>query len=281
MDKKVPDLTGWRETRDTASGITVDPEVHHGKSKFRPRVKIGNSQPKRINISVHGNDLSFKKFHQLERIRERFGEHGEILGSGSGTIIARHGLVLTASHVVKRGRRTKVLVGSKMYPAKIVQRFPDLDVLLLQIMSRNAEFQFSELVDCRKFPLGMSVFSVGYPNPDLQGYFPKLTKSYISASCGFLGKKSMVQFTADEAAGCSGAGLFNQDGVVGVVTGMLDKTKDEEDLAADVSFATKSGSFYAAVSKHLPIPIKTKSARSRNDVIKKATQASVLVLAVG
>ena len=120
-----------------------------------------------------------------------------------------------------------------------------------------------------------------YPNPEIQGYFPKLTKSYISASCGFMGKKSMVQFTADEAAGCSGAGLFDENGrVVGVVTAMLDKSQDDEDLPADVSFATKSGSFYAEVSKHLPIPIKNISARSRNSVIKTATRSSVLVLAV-
>ena len=90
----------------------------------------------------------------------------------------------------------------------------------------------------------------------------------------------MVQFTADEAAGCSGAGLFDEDGrVVGVVIAMLDETKDEENLASDVSFATKSGSFYTEVSKHLPIPIKNKSAKSQSDVIKKATRSSVLVLA--
>ena len=201
--------------------------------------------------------LSFKKFHQLERIRERFAEHGNIIGSGSGTIIARHGLVLTASHVVKRGRRAQVLVGSKMYPAKIVKRFPDLDVLLLQIMSRNVEYHFSELIDCQKFFLGMPVFSVGFPNPEIQGYFPKYTEAYVSASRGILGKKSMVQFTADEAAGCSGAGLFDQDGrVVGVVTAMLDNSKDEDDLPADVSFAIKSGSFYPEVSRHLPIQLK-------------------------
>lgn len=91
----------------------------------------------------------------------------------------------------------------------------------------------------------------------------------------------MVQFTADEGAGCSGAGLFDENGrVIGVVTGMLDKSQDEEDLPADVSFATKSGSFYPEVSKHLPIPIKNRSASIRSSVIQKATQSSVLVLAV-
>lgn len=230
---------------------------------------------------MHDNDLSFKSFHQLERIRERFGEHGNIIGSGSGTIIARHGLVLTASHVVKRGRRAKVVYGSKVYPAKIVKRFSDLDVLLLRIMSRNVEFHFSDLIDCRKYELGMPVFSVGFPNPEILGYTPKYTEAYVSASSGFMGKKTMVQFTADEAAGCSGAGLFDEDGrIVGVVIAMLDETKDEQNLPADVSFATKSGSFYAAVKKHLPIPIKNISARSRSDVIKKATRSSVLVLAV-
>jgi len=80
---------------------------------------------------------------------------------------------------------------------------------------------------------------------------------------------------------CSGAGLFNQDGqVVGVVTAMLDKSQDDVDLPADVSFATKSGSFYAAVKKHLTIPIRNRSARSRSDVINTATRSSVLVLAI-
>jgi S1-C subfamily serine protease len=229
---------------------------------------------------MRGTTPSFKTFHQLERIRERFREHGEIIGSGSGVVIARHGLVLTASHVVKRGAKAKVVHGSDVYPAKIVKRFPDLDVLLLQVISRHAEFEFSELLDCRKYPLGMAVFSVGYPNPEIQGYFPKLTKSYISASCGFLGKKSMVQFTADEGAGSSGAGLFDEDGrIVGVVIAMLDKSNDEENLPADISFATKSGCFYGEVSKYLPIPIKTKSAKSRKSVIETATRSSVLVLA--
>lgn len=230
---------------------------------------------------MRGTTPSFKAFHQLERIRERFAEHGDIIGSGSGTIISPDGLLLTASHVIERGARAKVVLGSKVYPAKIVKRFSDLDVLLLQIVSRRTDFPYSELIDCQKFPLGLPVFSVGFPNPEIQGYFPKYTEAYVSASRGFLGKKSMVQFTADEPAGCSGAGLFDEAGrVVGVVTAMLDKSQDDEDLPADVSFATKSGSFYPVVSQHLPIPIKNRSARSRRDVIDSATRSSVLVLAV-
>jgi len=111
---------------------------------------------------VRGTTPSFKKFHQLERIRERFAEHGEIIGSGSGTIIAPDGLVLTASHVVERGVRAKVLVGSEVHPAKILKRIPDLDILLIKIVSPRTNFPFSELIDCHKYTLGMEVFSVGY-----------------------------------------------------------------------------------------------------------------------
>ena len=247
---------------------------------FRAFRKFQEWLPTRINIPMRGTTPSFKAFHQLERIRERFAVHGEIIGSGSGTIISPDGLLITASHVVKRGARAKILVGSKVYPAKIVKRFPDLDVLLLLIVSPRTDFPYSELIDCKKYPLGLPVFSVGFPNPEIEGYSPKYTESYVSASRGFMGKNTMVQFTADQGAGCSGAGLFDEDArVVGVVTAMLDKSQDEEDLPADVSFATKSGSFYAAVSKHLPVPVKNKPARNRNGVIETATRSSVLVLA--
>ena len=230
---------------------------------------------------MRGTTPSFKKFYQLERIRERFAKHGAIIGSGSGTIISPDGLVLTASHVVKRGNKPKVVLGSELYPAKIIKRFPNLDVLLIKIVSPRTDFSFSELIDCKKYPLGLAVFSVGFPNPEIQGYFPKYTEAYVSASRGYNGKSSMVQFTADEGAGCSGAALFDEaGGVVGVVIAMLDKSRDEENLPADISFATKSGSFYAGVKMHLPIPIKNKSARNRSDVIKTATRSSVLVLAV-
>lgn len=228
---------------------------------------------------MSGSVPSFRNFHQLERIRERFAEQGNIIASGSGTIISPDGLVLTASHVVKKGEMPKVVVGQKVYSANIVKRLPDLDVLCLKITSKRSDFPYSEVRNCRKLPLGMPVFSVGFPNPEVQGYFPKLTKSYISASCGFMGKKSMVQFTADEASGCSGAGLFDESGrVVGVVIAMLDKSKDEEDLPADVSFATKSGSFFPTVKDALPLRVKNGSAGSRSSVINATTSSSVLVL---
>ncbi len=227
---------------------------------------------------MRGATSSFRKFHQFEQIKRRFAKHGTVVASGSGTIISPDGLVLTASHVVKRGEKPKVLVGSEVLSAKVVKRLEKLDVLFLKITEPQSDFPYSDLISRKEFPLGMPVFSVGFPNPELQGYFPKFIASYISGSRGMLGIDSMVQFAADASSGCSGAGLFDENGrVVGMVSASLEPVAGDQHVSSDVAFATKSGSFYEAVKKHLP-PVKNSTGLTRRDVIAAATRSSVTVL---
>jgi len=211
-------------------------------------------------------------------MKKRFAEHGDVVACGSGVIIAADGLVLTAAHVVKRGEKPKVLVKSDVLQAKVVKRLEKLDVVILKITSPHSDLPYSDLIDCKRFPLGMPVFSVSFPNPEIQGYFPKFTASYVSGSRGVFGIDSLVQFTANALSGCSGAGIFDENGrVVGMVSCTLEPTTDDQHIASDVAFATKSGSFYGAIKNHLP-PTKDTTGRSKRDVIAAATRSSVMIL---
>jgi len=223
-------------------------------------------------LIYHGEWFDYKE------IKGGFSGHGKIVGSGSGTIISPDGFVITANHVVRRGERIKVAIGSKVYSAKVVKRITDLDVLLLKIQSARTDFPFSELMDCKKYPMGLPVFTVSYPNPEIQGYYPKLSKSYIAADRGTRGNITQIQICCDAGSGSSGSAIFSTGGkVIGVLTTMLDPKIDVDDYSEDIAFATKSGSFFKYLEDHLPLPTVEEETESIR-IIEVATKSSVLLL---
>lgn len=165
------------------------------------------------------------------------------LGSGSGFVITPDGYILTCAHVVVKAGEIKVKLGERTLVAKTVRIDLDSDLALLKVYpeERIPSLAFSEN---RSATLGQEVFTIGYPNPALQGVAEKLTRGSVSSLAGAFDDPRYYQISVQVHPGNSGGPLLDGNGnVVGVVKSrlkddvVLNKTGS---LPQDINYAVKS-----------------------------------------
>jgi S1-C subfamily serine protease len=168
---------------------------------------------------------SFKAFFE-SRLPEKF---GNVTSTGSGVGIDNN-LVLTANHVIEDDRIQKVVISKKIYRAKVLKRFAENDVAILQILT-NKPLPFIKLGIPNEILLGDFNFAVGYPAIEIFGTNPKFYRSYISGLEGPNGNPEMFEIFADGCYGFSGGGVFQMDGcLIGLVSKLfVDRTGEMPD----------------------------------------------------
>ena len=175
---------------------------------------------------------SFKAFFE-SRLPEKF---GNVTSTGSGVAIDNN-LVLTAKHVIEDDRVQKVVISKKIYRAKVLKRFAENDVAILQILT-NKPLPCIKLGIPNEILLGDFNFAVGYPAIEIFGTNPKFYRSYISGLEGPNGNADMFQICADGGLGFSGGGVFQMDGcLIGLVSEIF--VDDTGELPDDFVYATK------------------------------------------
>jgi TPR repeat protein len=102
----------------------------------------------------------------------------QVKGSGSGFIITKNGYVLTCQHVIDNAQSIEVAIEDNVYPAKLIREDKYNDLALLKISGTFPPLAFSAK---RSAQMGQEVFTIGYPNPILQGISAKLTKGTVAS----------------------------------------------------------------------------------------------------
>ncbi|HEV2393009.1 MAG TPA: serine protease [Verrucomicrobiae bacterium] len=135
--------------------------------------------------------------------------------------------------------------------------------------------------------LGDTVFTIGFPNPQLQGVEPKLTDGKINSLAGAQDDAREFQISAAVQPGNSGGALVNSSGnVVGIVAARLSDIaafKSSGALPQNVNYAIKS-SYVLSLLESLPeVASKLKDPcsikdRKFQDVVQDAEDATALVL---
>lgn len=149
----------------------------------------------------------------------RSGGPGPPKGSGTGFVVAADGHLLTNAHVVEGAESVRVKKGREMYDAKVIGVDRETDLALLKIEAQIPPVVFAgrELGQ-----LGQTVFTVGFPLPDLQGSEPKVTKGILSGLKGLQDAPTSYQIDAAVQPGNSGGPLCDDSGnVIGVVVAKL------------------------------------------------------------
>lgn len=171
------------------------------------------------------------------------GEEG-LRGIGSGFFVTSDGYLLTNFHVVKEARKVEVKYKTHVFPAKVVQVDAVNDLALLKVAGTD----FAKLAISRQdsADLGDEVFTIGFPNIDMQGIEPKYTDGKISSLSGMRDDPSEYQISVPVQPGNSGGPLCDVNGdVVGIVVARLN------DLAAlRESGAVPQNVNYAVKAKH-------------------------------
>jgi S1-C subfamily serine protease len=206
----------------------------------------------------------------------------EPVSSGSGFFITEDGYLITNEHVVRGAKKVRVRIKKIVQDAEIVRSSKTLDLAVLKTQGR---FKPLALDFDRNVKLGDPVFTIGFPNSDVQGTAPKYTDGKISSLSGMEDDPTQFQISVPVQPGNSGGALVATNGVVvGIVRGKLN----------DLAFLAASGSVpqnvnYAVKAKYVrdllePIPgvlgtIKQPSSNGMVDnSIQTAEDATVMVL---
>lgn len=159
---------------------------------------------------------------------------------GTGFFVTNNGYLLTDFHVVTGAHLIQIKDGKGLRTAKLVARDPVNDLAVLKV---DETTKCLPLGDSGKVTLGQGVFTVGFPNPDVQGLSPKLTKGEVSSLAGLQDDPRMYQISAPVQPGNSGGCLVDDSGnVVGIISSKLNAVAMANatgDVPQNVNYALK------------------------------------------
>jgi S1-C subfamily serine protease len=203
--------------------------------------------------------------------------------SGTGFFISDDGFLVTNEHVVNNATSVRLVTNDKTIDAKVVQVDAENDLALLKA---TGKFSPLPITTSRAVRLGSTVATIGFPDPTLQGFSPKLAKGEIASLSGIGDSPRFFQISVPVQPGNSGGALVDERGnVVGVVSAKLDAAVAlavTGALPENVNYAVKS-SFLLSFLESVPscsAKLKTPASFDRKfeDVVKSAQDAAVLVL---
>jgi S1-C subfamily serine protease len=203
--------------------------------------------------------------------------------SGSGFFITDDGYLISNYHVVKEATKVRLVTSGGTIDAKVVQVDAANDLALLKA---DGKFSPLPIAASRSAHLGGTVATIGFPDPTLQGFSPKLAKGEIASLSGAGDDPRYFQISVPVQPGNSGGALVDDRGnVIGIVSAKLDASvalAASGALPENVNYAVKSSlllSFLESVpdvSAKLKVP--NTADESFGDVVKSAQDAAVLVL---
>jgi len=143
---------------------------------------------------------------------------------GSGVIIDKSGLILTAAHVVETANAIGVKLGDgQIVAAEIIKSIPMADVALLKLKEVPPNLKVATLGNSDDLQVGNQVITIGSPF----GVEHSLSVGHVSGKMkkGVLAGGEMIGYVQTDAAinqGNSGGPMFNLKGeVVGIVSFIL------------------------------------------------------------
>jgi uncharacterized protein len=202
--------------------------------------------------------------------------------SGSGAFISADGLVLTAAHVVQGASRIEVVTATGTLTATVVKIDATNDVAILRCAGNN--FTPLPIAPSKDARAGATVFTVGFPNIQIQGFDPKLTKGEISSETGFQDDPRQWQISVPTQPGNSGGPLCDENGnLIGIVESTLNPltmAKVEGEIPQNVNYAVKSSYILPLLDdvQNLPPPLIPANGTKFEDTVSNVQKSVVLIL---
>jgi S1-C subfamily serine protease len=140
---------------------------------------------------------------------------------GTGVLARADGTILTAAHVVDKGKYIVVhCPGRKEAVAKTESIARNLDLAVIKTSLTNTAYL--SLAPARAARMGELLFTIGFPISAFLGTEAKLTEGTVSALSGPGGEISFIQITAPVQPGNSGGPVVNGQGqIIGIVSSTI------------------------------------------------------------
>jgi S1-C subfamily serine protease len=206
--------------------------------------------------------------------------------SGTGFFITDDGYLISNYHVVKAATKVRLVTSAGTVDAKVVQVDAANDLALLKA---DGTFSPLPIATSRTAHLGGTVATIGFPDPSLQGFSPKLAKGEIASLSGAGDDPRYFQISVPVQPGNSGGALVDERGnVIGIVSAKLDAAvalAASGALPENVNYAVKSSLLLSFLESVPEVDSKSKETKSLQtatppfeDVVRSAQDAAVLVL---
>ena len=210
-------------------------------------------------------------------------EVGEGKCAGTGFFVTDDGYFVTCEHVVRGASSFHVRSPGGSLPARLIKKDRTIDVAVLKV---DGAFRALPVAPQPHVKLGEPVFTIGFPNPVVQGVEPKLTRGEISSMAGVQDNPRYYQISVPVQPGNSGGALLDECGnAVGVVTSRLDDVATYQESGAlpqNVNYAVKGNLVRDFLCEVPGLAGKLKAPRSAKDreaASAAAERAAVLVIA--
>ena len=205
--------------------------------------------------------------------------------AGSGILISKDGLIVTAYHVIENAKGVAVKTSKGAFNVRVLAADKPNDLVLLQIKDAKGEFTAAPLAPSAKVKLGQTVFTLGFPNSALQGFNVKMTKGEISSTSGIQDDPRQFQISVPVQPGNSGGALLDEQGnVIGIVVAKLSETvakKYTGNTPENVNYAVKSSYVFPLVEQtdSKPLIQREQTPPSKlEDIVESIKDACVMVL---
>jgi S1-C subfamily serine protease len=209
--------------------------------------------------------------------------------SGTGFFITDDGYLISNYHVVKAATKVSLVTSAGTVDAKVVQVDAANDLALLKA---DGKFSPLPIAASRSAHLGGTVATIGFPDPSLQGFSPKLAKGEIASLSGAGDDPRYFQISVPVQPGNSGGALVDERGnVIGIVSAKLDASAALAasgalpEVFADghqVNYAVKSSLLLSFLESVPEVSDKLKAPNTADEkfevVVQSAQNAAVLVL---
>jgi S1-C subfamily serine protease len=203
--------------------------------------------------------------------------------SGTGFFITDDGYLISNYHVVKAAAKVRLVTSAGTVDAKVVQVDAANDLALLKA---DGKFSPLPISPSRSAQMGGTVATIGFPDPSLQGFSPKLAKGEIASLSGAGDDPRYFQISVPVQPGNSGGALVDERGnVIGIVSAKLDASTAlamSGSLPENVNYAVKSSLLLSFLESVPDVDAKLKAPNTVDEkfeeVVKSAQDAAVLVL---
>ncbi|MDP2193826.1 MAG: trypsin-like peptidase domain-containing protein, partial [Alphaproteobacteria bacterium] len=180
-----------------------------------------------LQVTQVNNDQIFNPFSDDPTFGFFFGRSMAgprvVMGSGSGVIVDKNGLIVTCAHVINHAEKITVIMDTgREFDAKKLYENTEHDIAFIQIQdAENQEFPFVQMGDAHTLTITEPVYAIG--NAFNMGQ--SVTSGIISATNRIVDDQFSLQTDAAVNPGNSGGGLFDGSGnYIGLPNAILTRT---------------------------------------------------------